>query len=124
MLKLTYTENNFNIEYIETNLQDWIENRVTFSLRTGLNGYIEHTTASFLLPSILVDKTNSTILVEQNQNIINIDCCDRNFIEVTLKGIWLCSNVESDTGIFVTHLDTCAELYFLQLQQHQNFSYA
>ncbi|NJL60727.1 MAG: hypothetical protein HC903_01460 [Methylacidiphilales bacterium] len=74
MLKLTYTENNFNIEYIETNLQDWIENRVTFSLRTGLNGYIEHTTASFLLPSILVDKTNSTILVEQNQNIINIDC--------------------------------------------------
>jgi hypothetical protein len=124
MLKLTYTESNFNIEYIETSLENWVNSRVAFALRTGSNIYLEHTTASFLLPSHLVDKTNSAVLVEQNQNIINIFCCDDNFIEITLKGIWLCSDVGNETGIFVTNLDVCTELYFQQLQQHQNFSYA
>jgi hypothetical protein len=124
MLKLTYTENNFNIEYIETSLENWVNSRVAFALRTGSNIYIEHTTAAFLLSSDLVDKTNSAIMVEKNHNIIDICCCDDNSREVTLRGIWLSSDVESDTGVFVTHLDAATELYFQRLQEHQNFSYA
>jgi hypothetical protein len=121
MLKLTYTENDFSLEYLNKSLEDWIETRVILALRSATNIHIESSTAAFLLPADLFNLANLEKLVKQNatENIVEICRCDAEYVEVILKGTWLTSNLKSHTGIFVTTLSLSVELLLQQLQNEQ-----
>ncbi|MBD2213677.1 hypothetical protein H6G27_27990 [Nostoc linckia FACHB-104] len=119
MLKLTYTEDSFSLEHLETSLQTWVNQRVTLSLHSANNIYIESSQAAFLLPC---DLSNLEELEKLNQaNILEICPCDADAVEVVLKGTWIASNQESEVGIFVTSLDKSAALLLEQLAQTKQF---
>lgn len=111
MLKLTYTDNKFSLDYLKQSLEDWINTRVLLNLRSATNIYLESSTASLLIPA------ESSYLNElekfRGENILEFCRCDAESVEVVLKGIWLTSEIESETGVFVTELDKYTE-YLLQ----------
>jgi hypothetical protein len=109
MLKLTYTEDNFDLEYINQSWETWVNTRVLLALQSGYNIHIQNTTASFTVSDSL-ELTELTQAAIQDNNRIEICRCDTDFLEVTLKGMWISSNVESEEGVFVTALNTSTEL--------------
>lgn len=118
MLKLTYTENSFNLEYLNESWENWVNTRVILALHSGTNIRLESSTASFLIPT---DFPYLAALEEVDQeNRVEICQCDAEFVEVTLKGIWLTSDAESDVGVFVTSLSEYAE-FLLHEFSHQQF---
>jgi hypothetical protein len=110
MLKLTYTDNKINLHCFKQSLEDWINTRVLISIRSLTSIYIESSTASILVPaSSSIAKLNKL----NAENIVELCRCDAESIEVVLKGIWMTSEVESETGVFVTELEEYTE-YLLQ----------
>lgn len=107
MLKLTYTDNKFSLDYLKQSLEDWINTRVLLNLRSATSIYLEYSTASLLIPA------ESSYLNElekfRDENILEFCRCDAELVEVVLKGIWLTSEIESETGVFVTKLDKHTE---------------
>ncbi|MEA5593985.1 alr0857 family protein [Rivularia sp. UHCC 0363] len=101
MLKLTYTENQLSLDYSKQSLEDWINTRVLVSIRSATSIHIEFSTASFLVPaSCLTDLEKVS-----SENIVELCRCDAESVEVVLKGIWVTSEVESETGVFVTEIE-------------------
>lgn len=117
MLKLTYTENNFTLERLNESLEKWVNTRVMLALRLATNINITSSTASFLLPVAVMKD-----LAENNdESILDICRCDADFIEVTLKGVWLTSDAEVNGGVFVTSLSEYCEALLEQLENnHQS----
>ena len=113
MLKLTYTENHFYLERLDRSLEDWVNTRVILALQTDTKMYIESSTASFLVAE--KDIPNLANLEQGNQ--IELCRCDADFLEVSLKGLWLTSDSESEVGVFVTRLDESTEFLLEQMQQ-------
>ncbi|MGD1913617.1 MAG: alr0857 family protein [Rivularia sp. (in: cyanobacteria)] len=107
MLKLAYTEDKLSLDYSKQSLEDWVNTRVLISVRSATSIYIESSTASFLIPA---DSGLTTELEKlKSQNIVEFCRCDADALEVVLKGIWLTSEVESETGVFVTELEESTE---------------
>jgi hypothetical protein len=117
MLKLTYFENGFNLEFLDQNLENWVTTRVMLALRSGSNIYIEHSSASFMVSAIALNRVKAEI----TDNSIEICPCDNEFVEVTLKGTWLTSNITLQTGVFGVALSKSMELLFQDLWQQQAF---
>ncbi|WP_414619135.1 alr0857 family protein [Calothrix sp. CCY 0018] len=110
MLKLTYTDDKISLDCLKQSLEDWINTRVLISIRSTLSINIESSTASILVPaSSFIGELNKI----NSENIVEFCHCDRESVEVVLKGIWLTSVVESETGVFVTELEEYTE-YLLQ----------
>ncbi|MBV6625234.1 MAG: hypothetical protein KI793_20295 [Rivularia sp. (in: Bacteria)] len=102
MLKIIYADDNLNVDYLDVCLEDWINTRVTISVRSATGIHIEFSTAAFLLPA-----DSSTIAQLENiqdENLVEFCRCDAESLEVVLKGIWLTSDLESETGVFATEL--------------------
>lgn len=106
MLKLTYTDDKISLDYLKQSLEDWINTRVLVSIRSTLSIYIETSTASILVPA---DSFSIAELEKVSGDIVEFCRCDRESVEVVLKGIWLTSEVESETGVFVTELEEYTE---------------
>lgn len=122
MLKLTYTEDNFNLEYLDEALENWLSKRVVLASRLATNIYVEPGTASFLLP--IEDIKWADLEKVAKHNCVEFCRCDDEALEVILKGTWLTSDTNSEVGVFVTALDKSAELLFQRLSQSQRFCYA
>ncbi len=118
MLKLTYSEDNFSLEHLEISLETWVNKRIILSLKLGKNIHVQPSTAAFIIPADLRNIKDLENLVITNQ--IEICPSDTEFIEVILKGIWLTSKAESETGVFVTKLQPNAELLLKEIQ-HKKF---
>lgn len=111
MLKLTYTDDKLSLDCLKNSLEDWVNTRVMVSIRSATSIYIESSTASILVPA---DSDYLTQLKEANsENILELCRCDAESVEVVLKGIWLTSKVDGETGVFVTEVEDKAE-YLLQ----------
>jgi hypothetical protein len=117
MLKLTYYENSFNLEFLDQNLENWVTTRVLLALRFGTNIYIEHSTASFVVSAIALNRVKAEI----TDKSIEICPCDAEFVEITLKGTWLTSDSTLQNGIFVLSLSKSMELLLQDLWQQQSF---
>ncbi len=115
MLKLTYSEDNFSLEHLETSLETWVNQRVALSLQLGTNIHIQSSTAAFLVPANWKSIDDLEGLALTNQ----IEICpgDAEFIEVILRGTWITSKAESETGVFVTQLQPNVELLLQEMQQ-------
>ncbi|QLE56620.1 alr0857 family protein [Nostoc sp. TCL26-01] len=122
MLKLTYTENSFSLQCLDTSLEKWVNTRVTLALRAGTNIYIESSTVSFLI------STHSAHIVDletlAKDHLVQLSPSDADFMEVVLQGTWLTSQANSDTGIFVTVLNKSTESLLQQISQSQQFCHA
>lgn len=118
MLKLTYTENNFSLEYLNESLETWVNTRVILALQSATHIHLVSGTASFLIKSnpylVELEKANQ-------ENRVEICPCDAEFVEVTLKGLWLTSNAVRETGVFVTVLSEYVEFLLHELSQSQQF---
>ncbi|MBR8830064.1 MAG: hypothetical protein N5P05_003278 [Chroococcopsis gigantea SAG 12.99] len=122
MLKLTYTDNGFHLEYIAETLENWVTNRVLLALRSGMNLGIEPSTAAFLLPYDIPYLSQLKKLADgENQEVLELSYCDQEAIEVTLEGTWITGNPESEEGIFVTVLSDRAEVFLYQIWKESYF---
>ncbi len=126
MLKLTYTEGSFYLEYLTQSPEEWVAQRVILAMRVGQILCVEPSTASFLLPVDLpgVDLLRDEVKRDDSE-IITLCACDRKYIEVTLRGSWLSDNSEGVMGVFVTTINSApnsgfasgAELFLHKLWQ-------
>ncbi len=122
MLKLTYTENNFNLEQLNQPLTNWVTDRVTLAMRAATNIHIQPSHASFSIPvhcEYINDLENLAA-----ENILELCHCDSELVEITLKGTWLTSDIESDLGLFVIELEPSIESIFQQLQPASQLCHA
>ncbi len=122
MLKLTYTENSFNLELINEPWENWVNQRVVLTLTTGTHIYMKPSTAAFLVPAELFHLADLETLA--SANIIELCPGDTSCIEVILKGIWLTSDVNNEAGVFVTSLSKSAELLLYKISQSDRFCHA
>ncbi len=122
MLKLTYTNNKLSLDYLKKSLEDWINTRVLINVRSATSIYIESSKASFLVPA---DSSYIAELEKVNsENIMELCRCDSESVEVVLKGIWLTSEVGSETGVFVTELEESTESLLQKIFDCELFCHA
>ena len=112
MLKLTYTENGFYMERLAQSLEDWVTARVILALRAGTNLCVESSTASFLLSA---DMPQLRHLERQQEDVIALSVCDAEYIEVSLKGTWMTSDIDGAEGVFVTSMSYAIEFFLIKL---------
>jgi hypothetical protein len=118
MLKLTYTEGSFDLEYLAQSLEEWIAQRAILALRIGQSLCFEPSTASFLLPVDLPGVEALKAEVDKNlSQIIAVSTCDAEYLEVTLRGSWLSASPEDAVGVFVTTMSIRTEFFLHKLWQ-------
>ena len=117
MLKLTYTENSFYLELLTQSVEEWIQARLILTLRVGQGLCVEPSTATFLLPVDLpgLGQLRTELELENNREIIEIYACDKDFVEVSLRGYWLSVNTQSISGGFVTTMSHNTEFFLHKL---------
>lgn len=121
MLKLVYTETDLHIELLDTDLENWIEQRLLFSNSTGEKVFLSSGTASFLLPTTICEVTAINFyLHQQGVKTVTANYCDLDSIEIAVIGYWLSTDPDSDRGIFVTQLLDQVEFYLWQLWSSGN----
>ncbi len=118
MLKLTYTHNGFFIDHLEESLEAWVTTRVILALRSGTSLCVEPSSASFLISLDLpyVDQ----LLEDVNEftgEILEVNRCDEEAMEVVLEGTWLGSDIASEEGLFVCRLSDRLESLLYQIWQ-------
>jgi hypothetical protein len=125
MLKLTYTENSFDLECLTLSLEEWVAQRVILALRVGQSLCTEPSSASFLLPIDLPGVEVLRAEVERDdRGIIDLCACDAEYMEVTLRGSWLSDSCKNAVGVFVTNISDRAEFFLHQLWQEAQESSA
>ncbi len=122
MLKLTYTDNNFSIERLSESLEDWLNIRVLVCLRAATSIYVEPSTASFLIPTNLPYWEDLKALQIENDETIELNICDAEYLEIILQGTWVTSEEHSDEGVFICVLSRKAEILVNQLWQESQIS--
>ena len=123
MLKLTYIETGFYLEYLAKSLEEWVEGRVILALRVGETLCIEPTTASFLLPAHLPGVASLIVEVKRlDLESISLSVCDAEYIEVSIEGTWISSEADSTEGVFVAAMSHSIEFFLLKLWQDSQVS--
>ncbi|PSB28404.1 alr0857 family protein [Chlorogloea sp. CCALA 695] len=123
MLKLTYIETGFYLEYLAKSLEDWVQERVVLALRVGESLYIEPSTAAFLLPMDLPDLETLVMEIRRlDPESISLSAGDAEYIEVSLNGTWVSLNADSDEGVFVAAMSHSIEFFLLKLWQDSQVS--
>ena len=121
MLKLTYTENGFYMERLAQPLEDWVTARVILALRAGTNLCVESSTASFLLPADM-PQLRHLERQQEGEDAIALSICDAEYIEVSLQGTWMTSDLEGAEGIFVASMNYAVEFFLLKLWEESQRS--
>lgn len=120
MLKITYTENGFNLERLTESLETWLAKRVLVCLRAAASVYAEPSTASLLLPIDLPYFRDLKALGYQSSDLLELTLCDDYSAEVSLQGTWVTTDEDSEEGIFVCSLDERTEFFLYQLWKEGN----
>lgn len=99
MLKVTYTESGLCLEYCPQPLDLLLSDRVCMYARARRSIAIQPTIASIPLPTALVNSQE----LEQFQEL-ELSPCDYDWLEITVRGLWITESPEQEEGIFVTEL--------------------
>lgn len=111
MLKLTYTENGFQLERLTESPEQLVALRVMLAMRVGESVSVSPSTASFLLPvSLSVLQLIEAEVRRLNTDLITLCVADAEFVEISLQGTWITTNAENAEGIFITVLSDRLEL--------------
>ncbi len=116
MLKLTYMETSFHLEYLTQSLEEWVQSRVILALRVCQPLCVEPSTASFLLPVDLSGLERlQTEVKHDDREILSLCVCDSECVEVTLRGAWLSNGCEDSNGLFVAAISDRTEFFLHKL---------
>lgn len=123
MLKLTYTDDGFYLDYLNQSLEAWVTTRVILALRSGTSLCVESSTAAFLVPADLpyLDELLA-IAKTKSGEIFEITRCDEQSWEIVLQGTWLAADIASEEGLFVCRLSDRAEFFLYKLWQETQLS--
>ena len=100
MLKVTYTDIGLFLEYCPEPLDLLLSDRVCMYAHAQRPISVQPMNASIPLPANLVGNQN----LDRFQNI-EVTWCDRDWLEITLSGLWVTEDPEQESGIFMTELD-------------------
>jgi hypothetical protein len=122
MLKFTYTETGLHLEHLPHSVEDWMTLRVILSLRTGQRLIVERGTAAFLLPTNLIGLRSLELAIRQESyGTVTLTKSDAEYVEVSLRGTWICSSPEEIDGVFIASLGDRTEwLVFKLWRESQN----
>ena len=112
MLKVTYTDTGLYLEYGPEPLDLLLSDRVCMYAHAQHPISVQPMTASILLPAALVAHQH----LERFQDL-QLTWCDRDWLEVSLSGLWITEDPDQDVGIFMTELESRVELRLLRLWQ-------
>lgn len=120
MLKITYTNTGFYLEHLPDSLETWLVDRVLLCLRASTSIYVEPSTASVLLPGDLPHLGNIEALKDEYDGVVELDPCDEESFEFRLRGTWITTKENSESGVFVSTLGEQAEKSIYELWQSAN----
>lgn len=116
MLKITYTEDGFYLEYLNESVGTWIARRALVCLRAAANIYLESSSACVIVPIDLAI-FNELNRLEADDRIVEFAPCDDEYIEVSLPGTWVAAHKDSEEGVFVCDLSDRSETILYKLWQ-------
>lgn len=116
MLKITYTEDGFYLDYLTESVATWMARRTVVCLRATASIYVEPTAACVMIPRELAVISDLEKL-QADGEIIEFTPCDDEYIEVSLQGTWVASRKDSEEGVFVCDLNDRTESSLYQLWQ-------
>ena len=115
MLKLTYSEADLLIEQLDLTVEAVVTQRSVIALRVGQPLVVRPACGAFALPA---DLPGVASLEAVGQGAIDVDLCDIDWLEVTVRGVWLAHHVASAEGILVTELVAELEQQLVTLWRH------
>jgi hypothetical protein len=120
MLKLTYVESDLLMEQLQGSLEAFIQCRVMLAVRLSQTLQIEPSHAAFLLPADLPELSAvETIIRTEPVEAIAIEPIDDDYVEVSLRGIWIANDTQAHEGIFVCAIAPQTEGLIYRLWQAQ-----
>lgn len=118
MLKLTYSESDLSIEHSTSSLESFVTQRVVLALRLGLRLCVEPSRAAFLIPMDLPDLPALKLAFQvEPTDAIALCPVDKDYLEVSLQGVWLANYDQAHAGIFVCAIAPAMELLTYRLWQ-------
>ena len=114
MIKITYLENEIRLEHLTKSTEVWKADRILVNLRAGISIYAESGIGSLIFP--VTTSVESLIELAQTE-IVHINPCDEEYVEVSLLGTWIAQSEDSEEGIFVCNLSHDKERLLYQLWQ-------
>ena len=116
MLKLNYTDYGLFLEQVTASLEVVATQRVMLAVHVGEPLHLEPSQASFLLPVELPGISQLKCLLQENvADAIALTSVDEEFVEVSLKGTWIASSANAESGTFITALAPESELLIYEL---------
>lgn len=116
MLKITYTENGSHLEYLTESVSTWRAKRILVCLRAAVSIHVESVTAGLMLPVTFRHLKDLQALEAENE-IVELNYCDDEYIEIVLAGIWVASHQDSEEGVFVCELNDDLAIFLYKLWQ-------
>jgi hypothetical protein len=112
MLKVTYTDTGLFLEYCPEPLDLLLSDRVCTVVHSQQAIAIQPMHANLLLPVHLIRNQGL-----ETVSSLRVTFCDRDWVEITLSGLWVTETLEQEVGIFLTELDPRLEQRLLRLWQ-------
>lgn len=118
MLKLNYTDYGLFLEQLTASLDAVATQRVMLAVHIGEPLHLEPSQASFLLPVELPGISQLKGVLGKNvADAIALTSVDDEFVEVSLKGTWIASSSNAESGTFITALAPESEMLIYDLWQ-------
>jgi hypothetical protein len=112
MLKVIYTDAGLFLEYCPEPLDLLLSDRVCMYAHAQRPVSVQPMNASIPLPAHLISYQG----LERFQEI-EVAWCDRDWLEVTLSGLWITEDPDQESGIFMTELDPRLEQRLIRVWQ-------
>ncbi len=118
MLKLTYIESGLHMELLAGSVEAFVSNRVILAMRSASTIHVEPGCASFLLP---IDTPDLSLLKNairrEHRKTISVGIVEADYVEVSVKGVWLAATPNAEEGIFVSAFSDRVEFYLHKVWQ-------
>ena len=115
MIKIAYLENEIYLEHLTKSTEVWKSDRILLNLRAGISIYTESGVGNLIFPVTPSCLEDLAKLVETE--IVYINPCDEEYVEVSLLGTWIAESQDSEEGIFACDLSRDNERLLYQLWQ-------
>lgn len=113
MLKVTYTPTGHYVEYCPDPLDLLLSDRLCVYARTQQAFSVQPISANIPLWVSTVD----VVALKRFPQVKAVSRCDRDWLEVTITGLWMADGLDVDHGIFMTELDPRLEQRLWRLWQ-------
>jgi len=118
MLKLNYNDYGLLLEQIAMSVDAFAAGRVMLAMAAGETLHIEPGRAAFLLSAHTAGIMQlDGVLQKSTTDAVALSIVDEGFVEVSLKGSWIASTAQAESGVFIATLKPKAEALVYQLWQ-------